>query len=153
MLDEPQIVQTDRQLTAVIRMTIPRSEIRSAMGAGMAELMQVISSQGLTPSGPLFSHHFRIDPEVFDFEIGVPVTSPVEEEGRVTCGELPGTTVLRATYRGPYEELASAWGEFESWIRDEGHSCSGELWECYVSGPESSSDPAEWRTELNRPLA
>jgi hypothetical protein len=26
------------------------------------------------------------------------------------------------------------------------------LWECYLSGPESSTDPAAWSTELNRPL-
>ena len=27
------------------------------------------------------------------------------------------------------------------------------LWECYVVHPDSASDPAAWRTELNRPLA
>ena len=27
-----------------------------------------------------------------------------------------------------------------------------ELWEIYAAGPESGSDPAAWRTELNRPI-
>jgi hypothetical protein len=26
------------------------------------------------------------------------------------------------------------------------------LWECYLVGPESSSDPAQWCTQLHRPL-
>jgi len=27
-----------------------------------------------------------------------------------------------------------------------------DLWERYLTGPESNPDPATWRTELNRPL-
>jgi hypothetical protein len=34
-----------------------------------------------------------------------------------------------------------------------GHEPGQDLWECYVAGPESSPDPASWRTELSRPLA
>jgi hypothetical protein len=30
---------------------------------------------------------------------------------------------------------------------------AAELWEIYAAGPESGSDPAGWRTELNRPIA
>ena len=34
MLDTPQIPQTATQLTAIIRLTIPREEIRIVMGSG-----------------------------------------------------------------------------------------------------------------------
>jgi hypothetical protein len=27
-----------------------------------------------------------------------------------------------------------------------------DLWECYVSGPESGGDPSTWQTELNHML-
>jgi hypothetical protein len=59
MIDEPQIVQTDADPAAVIRLTIPREEIRNVMGPGMAELMAVVAAQGITPAGPIFSHHSR----------------------------------------------------------------------------------------------
>ena len=36
MLDQPQIVHTDVRRAAVIRFTIPRSEIRNAMGRASA---------------------------------------------------------------------------------------------------------------------
>jgi effector-binding domain-containing protein len=152
MLDKPQIVQTDAQPTAVIRFTIPREEIRNVMGPGMAEVVAAAKAQGIGPAGPLFSHHFRMAPDVFDFEIGVPVTAPVAPTGRVEGGELPATTVARTVYHGPYEGLGPAWGEFDAWIAAEGHTPAPDLWECYVTGPESSPDPATWRTELNRPL-
>ena len=152
MLDKPQIVQTGAQLTAIIRLTIPREEIRSVMGPGIAELMAAVAAQGMVPAGPVFSHHLRMDPGIFDFEIGVPVTAAVSAAGRVTASQLPAATVARTVYHGPYEGLGSAWGEFNAWITAEGHSPAPDLWECYVAGPESNPDPANWRTELNRPL-
>jgi effector-binding domain-containing protein len=152
MLDKPRIVQTQVQPTAVIRLTIPRSEIQSLMGSALAEVMDTIAAQGIAPAGPWFSHHFRMDADVFDFEVGVPVARPVAERGRVKSSELPAATVARTIYRGPYEGLGAAWGEFMTWLAFEKHEPAANLWECYVAGPESDPDPAKWRTELNRPL-
>ncbi|MGI9090909.1 MAG: GyrI-like domain-containing protein [Gemmatimonadaceae bacterium] len=154
MLDEPQIVQTDAQLTAIIRVTVPRGEIRNVMGPGIAELMGAVTAQGIVPAGPVFSHHLKMDPAIFDLEIGVPVpaTAMISPAGRVRAGQLPATAVARTVYHGPYEGLASAWGDFANWIAAAGHTSAPDLWECYVAGPESNPDPATWRTELNRPL-
>jgi effector-binding domain-containing protein len=152
MLDQPQITRTESRLAAVIRLTISRNEIQQVMGPGINELMQTIAAQGIAPEGPLFSHHFRMNPETFDFEIGVPVSQPVKPSGRVKVGGLPSATVARTVYRGSYEGLGQAWGEFSSWIQAEGHSVAPDLWESYVAGPESSPEPSNWRTELNRPL-
>lgn len=153
MLDTPHIAQTAAQRTAVIRMTVPRDEIRSVMGPGYRELMATIAAQGIAPVGPWFTHHLKVPDETFDFEIGVPVAAAVAPAGRVQPGELPAATVARAVYHGPYEGLATAWGQFIAWIDDRGHAPAPDLWECYVAGPEASPDPANWRTELNRPLA
>jgi effector-binding domain-containing protein len=152
MLDTPQITQTAAQLTAVIRLTIPREEIRNVMGPGINEVMAAIAAQGIAPAGPWLTHHLRMNPDTFDFEIAVPVTSPVTAAGRVKPGELRAATVARTVYHGPYEGLGDAWGEFMTWIDAEGHTPAPDLWEVYLAGPESNPDPATWRTELNRPL-
>jgi len=152
MLDHPQIVQTEAQLTANIRLTIPREEIRNVMGPGIGELMAAVAAQGIAPAGPWFTHHLRMDPDTFDFEVGVPVTAPVAAAGRVKAGQLRATRVARTVYHGSYEGLAAAWAEFDTWIATEGHTAGPDLWECYVAGPEVNPDPATWRTELNRPL-
>ena len=152
MIDKPQIVKTDTQRAAIIRFTIPRAEIQNVMGPGMAELNAAVAAQGIAPAGPMFSHHFRMDPAIFDFEIGVPLTSPISPVGRVEAGELAAATVARTVYHGGYEGLGPAWGEFNSWVKAEGHTPAPDLWESYVSGPESDPDPATFRTELNRPL-
>ena len=152
MLDQPQIIQTDSRLTACIRLTIPREEIQEVMGPAIREVMAAVASQGLSPIGPVFSHHLRMDPGIFDFEVGVPVSNPVTAAGRVRAGELPAATVARTIYRGPYEGLGEAWGEFMVWIADQGLVVARDLWECYLTGPETGSDPTMWSTELNRPL-
>jgi effector-binding domain-containing protein len=152
VLDTPRIIRTTAQQTAVIHLTIPRSEIRTAMGPGITEVRAIVAAQGIAAPGPWFTYHLRMDPAVFDFEVGVPVTAPVTPSGRVRAGQLPATTVARTIYRGPYEGLPGAWGEFEAWIAAAGHTSAPDLWECYTVGPEASPDPAAWRTELSRPL-
>lgn len=89
MIDEPTILQSKAQPAAVIRFTIPRSDIAQVMGPAFQELSRTLSSQGVTPAGPWFSHHLKLDPEVFDFEVGFPVPSAITPAGRVTNGELP----------------------------------------------------------------
>ena len=152
MYEQPQILQTTVQPAAVIRFTIARAEIRNVMGPGFAELSAALAAQGIAPAGPWFSYHLRVDPEIFDFELGVPIAVPIAAVGRVKPGQLPAATVARTVYRGRYEGLIAAWTEFNAWIAAEGHTAGPDLWECYVKGPESGPDPETWLTELNRPL-
>ena len=152
MIDTPHITRSTAQVTAVVPVTTPRSEMQQAMGAAITELMTTLAAQGIAPAGPLYSRHFRMDPATFDFEVGVPVASPVTPAGRVRPGEIPATTVARTIFHGNYDGLGAAWGEFDAWIKANGHAPAPDLWERYVTGPESTPDPAGWRTELNRPL-
>jgi effector-binding domain-containing protein len=152
MIDTPHIVQTAAQPTAVIRITVPRDQIRHVMGPGHSELMAVLSAQGLVPTGPWFTRHFRLVPDIFDFEIGFPVTEAVTAAGRVMRGELPASTAARTIYHGEYEGLPSAWGEFDTWIAAQGRTADPSLWETYLTDPSSSPNPVTWRTELTRPL-
>lgn len=152
MIDEPEIVTTEPQRAAVIHLSIPRNKIQEEMGPGHNELMSALKAQGVAPAGPWFTHHLRMDPAVFDFEIGVPVAAEVKATGRVKPGVLPAAKVARTTYRGGYEGLGSAWSEFEAWIRKQGHAAAPDLWEVYAAGPETGNNPNLYRTELNRPL-
>jgi effector-binding domain-containing protein len=153
MIDTPTITQTTVQIAAVIHLTIPREEIRNVMGPGMSEVIAAVTAQGIGPAGPVFSHHLRMDPKVFDFEVGVPVTKPLSPTGRVKPGQLPAARVARTVYHGPYDGLGAAWGEFDAWLIANGHKPAPDLWERYVTGPETNPDPATWSIELTRPLA
>ena len=148
----PEITHTSEQLAATIHLTIPRSEIQSVMGPGLSEIMAAVRAQGIGPAGPWFTHHLTMSPGVFDFEICVPVTAPVAAVGRVKPSRFPAVTVARTIYTGPYEGLGAAWGEFKTWVADNGHLSAPDLFERYLAGPESSASPSDWHTELNQPL-
>ena len=152
MIDAPQIVQAGQLRTAIIKLTCPRNEIQKVMGPAITELMQIVIEQRIGPIGTWYSHHHRMTPDTFDFEIGVPVSAPVRDTGRVTNGILPAGRVARTVYHGSYEGLGGAWRAFEKWIESSGYRAAPNLWERYLSGPDASPDAASWRTELNRPL-
>ena len=152
VIDTPQILETAAQPTAVIRLTIPRADIRAVMGPGLTKLRAAVAAQGVAPNGPWFTHHLRVDPDVFDFEIGVPVDAPVEAADGVQPSEWPAQRAARTVYRGDYAGLGAAWGEFNAWIAAAGHTVAPDFWERYLTGPESGEAADGWRTEFTRPL-
>lgn len=152
MIETPQMIQTTSLPTAIIPVTVSWEEMGAAMGPGIAELLTNITAQGIAPTGEIFTHHLRSPTETFDFEISVPVATPVQATGRVRPSEWPALTMARTVYHGPYEGLADAWPEFIDWIATQGHATTEELWECYSVGPRSSPDPKTWRTELSRTI-
>ncbi|MBX7244526.1 MAG: GyrI-like domain-containing protein [Candidatus Sumerlaeaceae bacterium] len=152
MIETPQIIQTTARLTAFIPLKVPISEIKNVMGPTIGEVYSTISAQGIAPAGPWFTHHLHRPTDVFDFEVSVPVASPVETRGRVKPGEWPAMKMARTVHDGRYEGLAEAWGEFHAWIAGQGLKVGAGLWEVYLVGPETSANPADWRTELNLPV-
>ena len=152
MLDTPHILQTSVQEAATIRLTIPRNEMMKVFGPAVGELLTVLAEQGVEPVGAVFAHHLKMTPDMFDFELGIKISSPVTATGRVKPGQLPAAKVARAIYHGPYEGLPAAWDEFNQWMKANDHTQADDLWELYSVGPQSTPDPVNWLTELNRPL-
>ncbi len=148
----PVVIDSERHTAAVIHLKIPRNQIQTELPPAIQELMAAAAGQGLRIVGPLFTHHLTTSPTDFDFEAGFPVSAPVKPQGRVKPGELPAARIARSEYRGGYEGLYDAWRQFGEWMNVQGLKGRGDLWERYLAGPESSADPATWRTELCLPL-
>jgi len=149
MIDTPTIITTTARPTAVIRLKIPRAEIRTVMGPARDEVIAAAKDQGVGPAGPWFSYHYRMSPDTFDFEVGVPVNAPITPVGRVTPSELRSARVAHTVYHGGPEGMGSAWGELMAWIEREGLNAADDLWEIYAA---TSGQMSSWSTELYRPL-
>jgi effector-binding domain-containing protein len=149
MITTPQLVTMQPVPAAIVHLTIPRSRMQKEMPAAIHEAIDAAVAQNLGPVGPLYARHSRFDPETFDFEVGVPVSGAIQPTGRVTSGELPAVTVVQTIYRGPYGGLPEAWQAFEKWVRESEHRVGEQFVERYIRGPESTSDPADYETELS----
>jgi effector-binding domain-containing protein len=149
MIETPKIVTLKSQTTAKIYQVIPRSQIQKEMGKTLGELAAAIKAQGIAVTGSWFTHHLQPPGENFNFEVCFPVAAVVKASGRVQPDEWPAMTVVRTIYRGGYEGLGAAWGEFMEWIKKNDHNVTEEIWERYLLGPESGGDATAWQTELN----
>jgi hypothetical protein len=182
IVEEP-TPQESRPPAAVIRLTIPRAAIQTAMGPAIQEIIATLKEQQIAMVGPLFCHHLTCSEDTFDFEVGFPTATtlpplptPVvraaaakeeEEEDakttssanhhRVYASTTPSASkVAKATYTGPYEGLHTAWSEFGDHLQAEGcQRIPGDetLWEIYTVGPETTDDPQQYQTELYLPIA
>ena len=151
MISAPSIIEAAPRPTAVIRLTITRDQIQHVMGPAVQEYMEAVAAKGQAPAGPLFSWHYDMQPDTFDF--GVPVASPIQPVGRVYDRTMPAGRALRSIYTGPYEGPGEGWGVFMEWIEASGRPIANGLWECYLTGPESTPDPSTWQTEIYKPLS
>ena len=153
VIETPKVIETAEQQTAFISLVVPRADIQSVMGPTIREVYDALISQAIAPAGPWFTHHRRRPTDTFDFDVCVPVATPIAASGRVKPGVLPAARVVRTIYGGPYEGLGAAWSSLCDWVASNRHTRREDLWECYLVGPESGPDSTAWRTELNCPLA
>lgn len=149
MISTPEVITTKELLTVAIPLVIPGRDMPKYMDPAIQEILQVLSTQGLQPAGPMFSYHHRRPSDTFDFEIGFPVSNAIKPEGRVVNSKLPAVKVVRSVYQGPYEGLAQAWPALQNWVRANGHGETGKFWESYLNNPDEVKDPKDYRTELN----
>ncbi|WP_028347716.1 GyrI-like domain-containing protein [Bradyrhizobium murdochi] len=152
MIEPLRILQTTPQLTASIPIKVPREDVRKVMGPGLAELKAAVAAQNIAVIGPWFTHHVRNPGEVFDFEICLPVATPVAPVNRMKPGQWAAMNIAQTTYHGGYEGLGSAWGEFIGAIKAAGHKTADGLYESYAVGPDMSADPSAWRTVISKEL-
>lgn len=152
MTGTPEIVQTTDQLLATLRVTVPRDRVHDVMGPGIAEVMAVLARQGVGPAGKWPTHHLRRVPDMFDFEIAVPVFSPIQPSGRVKRGVLAACRAARLTHAGGYEGLGGSWHQLMAWVEGQGFKPDANFWEVYRVGSDASDDPDDWRTDLYTPL-
>jgi effector-binding domain-containing protein len=153
MIEPLRVVEIAPQLLAFIPIKVARENIREAMTAGLAELEAGIEAQHIMITGAWMTHHLRRPSDVFDFELCMPVAVAVSPQGRIKPGQWPAMSAAQTIYHGGYEGLGEAWGRFLKEIEAGGHVCAEDFWECYITGPKTSADPATYRTELTKPFA
>lgn len=141
------------QQTAVVRDTVPISEIGSFISRAFSEVGEYLGRTATPMTGPPFSCYFRMPSDTVDVEAGFPTLAPIAGEGRVIASTLPGGPVAVTTHYGPYEGVAEAYEAIFRWIEENGRQAAGlHFWEVYYTDPAEAPDPAKWRTDVFVPL-
>jgi effector-binding domain-containing protein len=160
---EPAVVTRSEQPTvgitgAVTMRTIPTIADR------IPEVFGWLAARGIEPAGAPFLRYHVIDASrELLIEAGVPVAAPVDGDGEVRPGVLPGGRYATIVHIGRPDELIGVTALLLDWATAQGLSWdvtdtdAGERWGCrleiFNSDPAVVPDPAQWETELAFRLA
>ncbi len=163
MAAEPAVVARSEQPTvgisgAVTMRTIP------AIADRFPEVFGWLAARGIEPAGAPFLRYHVIDASgELVIEAGVPVAEPVDGDGDVRPGVLPGGRYATIVHIGRPDELMGVTALMLDWAAAQGLSWdatgtdAGERWGCrleiFHTDPAVVPDPADWETELAFRLA
>ena len=128
------------------------------------EIFGWLGARRIAPAGPPFFRYHVIDMErQLLVEAGVPVASPVEDDGDVRGGTLPSGRFAVFVHTGAPETLATPTSALLDWANGRGlawdvsQTDAGERWGCriesYLTNPAEEPDTSKWQTELAFRLA
>ena len=136
-----------------VRRYVTRDEIAQAIGEGLGAAFALAQRKGCAIAGPPFARYPSMGADALTIEIGCPVAAATDGEGQVEAGTLQGGPAAVALHAGPYTELPEAFAAIGQWMTDNGHAPGGPPWESYLTDPEKTPNPADWRTAVYWPLA
>ncbi len=136
-----------------IRDRIPPTDIPMFLQDAFGELFGRLGLLGVPPAGHPFVIYHAFGPSEMDAEVCVPIAGPAQATGRIKSRELAATTVARTLHVGPYEDLGAAYRALTDWIERNGLEAAGPVQERYLNGPGDAASPADFRTEVEIPIA
>jgi len=149
---EPELVDLSPATTAVVRATIPMSELRGFFDRAFSTLPAVLVEQGITALGPAFALYRSAPSDTVELEVGFPTDRPVVATGEVRASSLPGGPTAVLVHHGSFDDLGASWERLTAWTDQHGHTPGEVFWEVYATEPSPDMDPAELVTVLHRPV-
>ena len=120
----------------------------------MRVLSAATHSEEVYPPGVGFDAEItRQTTELALAEAGVVAATPLPGRDEVRPGELGGVEAAVGMHIGPYDTLEQTYSAMMEWIKWQGRSVAGPMWEVYLTDPSSEPDPQVWRTEVFIPVA
>jgi effector-binding domain-containing protein len=129
------------------------AQMGPTMGRVFGEIFRYLGPKGITPTGPPVAVYYSCPGSAtMDLEVCVPVPESVTGEGNVKTKTLSGGSMASLIYVGPYRNIGPSYSALTQWIEKNGYRQTGPPREVYLKGPDSTSDPREYRTEILQPI-
>lgn len=153
----PKLERRREQSYVAIKAHATRAELSTKLPPLIGELAGWLAARGVKPMGAPFYRYLVIDQnEGFDIEVGLPVSSPVQGDGRVDVGVIPAGCYAVTTHIGSYDRLQDATAILKKWAAEndvrwdtsENESRWGARLETYLTDPSEVPDPQKWQTEI-----
>jgi len=124
----------------------------------VTEAFDSIMKAGLKFAGAPFVIYYSVDDGGFDMEPVVPVEDSFAGEvalpsGReLTVSTLPAVNVASTYHRGAYDNIGETYAAISKWASENHYMFVGPAREIYLKSFESTTNPAEFLTEIQYPV-
>jgi effector-binding domain-containing protein len=163
MITEPKLEDRNEQHYVGIRTQVPMKEFKRVIPQLLDEVFAWLGKQGVAPTGAPFMRFHVINMESnMDIEMGVPVTSALPGDDRVSPGILPAGRYASLVYTGVRNGIKGNkalldWGAknrlvWDTYVSDKGDGF-GARYESYLTNPDDEPNQAKWETEVAIRLA
>lgn len=125
------IVNTERQLTAVIKAKVPFAEIPAAQRSARGKLATALPSLGAGSVGRGCTRFRTPASAALDMEIGSIVAERFPDRDEIVLSELPAGRAAHLLMKGSFEGLPGAWQTLFDWCAREELKLAGLNWEIY----------------------
>jgi effector-binding domain-containing protein len=134
-------VELPEQHTAVRRGHVSHTGIAEFLGGAFGAVGAALGAAHLEPAGPPFAKYVLHEDGSWDIQAGFPVTDPIEGNGDVEPGILPGGSVAQTVHEGDYAELRSAYEAIQDFVTAGGMRVGEDSWESYLDDPMTAEAP------------
>jgi len=133
-------------LVARIRGTAPITGLPFFFAQAFTRVMTL----GVQVTGPPFGWYHSMPTDTVEVSAGFPVAAVTQPDGEVDVVQRPGGRAVLGLHVGSYDTLADTYSELQRWMTDRNLAPRGDMWEEYLTGPDT--DPAAARTRIVAPL-
>lgn len=153
MTTTPELTTLEPTTAAVVRETVPMSELTAFFDRVFTAVMTAAQEQQVVVSGPPFAMYFGMPSDVVEIAAGFPTRGPISKTaGGVVPFELPGGRAVQFVHVGSYADLGEAYGRVTAWMDEQGLRPAGVMWETYLTEPTPDGDPADNQTLITWPV-
>jgi effector-binding domain-containing protein len=153
MSDSPHLVTLEPTTVAVVRETVPMSELTAFFDRVFTAVMAAVEAQGLTITGPPVAVYHGVPDGSVDVAAGFPTSAPVAPaEGGVVASALPCGRAAQLLHVGSYDSLAQAYERITAWLGEQELTPADIMWESYLNEPDPD-DPDASETLITWPMA
>jgi effector-binding domain-containing protein len=148
----PRLVDLASQPVVAVRGAVPPEQLPAFFAGAFEAAARAAEGDGVPVTGPPFARYPEPPGDVVVVEAGFPVAAPVRPHADAYPTELRAGRAVEAVHVGAYDELERTYSTLTSWIEDQGLHAAADMWEWYLVGPETATDPSTWRTKVVVPL-
>jgi effector-binding domain-containing protein len=157
MITKPKLEDRAEQPYVGIRTQVRSSQFKKIIPQFLGELFGWLDKQGTTPVGaPFMRYHVINMAGNMDVELGVPVATAIQGDGRIAAGVIPAGRYASLVYSGVTgiagNKALIEWANKNDVKWDRWDDANGDAFrsrvECFLTDPAEEPDRKKWETEV-----